>query len=254
MLKLKLFKRVVLISTALGFLTGAVILAADELTKKTPNNECVFLVHGLGRTKHSMMILRHRLRHAGYRTVSFGYNSRKLSIEEASAKLEAAVSNQLASAAAPTRIHFVTHSLGGILVRNILAKEHPNQLGRVVMISPPNHGSEIPDKLGKLALYRKINGPAGIQLGTSSKSMPNTLPPADFPVGIITGDRSFNPLFSHWIPGKDDGKVSIESAKLDGMRDFVVVHSSHTWIMNRKTVRQHVLHFLQHGNFQHKNS
>ena len=244
-------RRLLIVCVTLLFLACGTVMAVSELTKKPSNHETVFLIHGLGRGRLSMSIMGHRLRHEGYRMVSFGYKSRKISIEKAVTELQSAVSNELTRANPPEKIHFVTHSLGGILVRGMLAKYHPPGLGHIVMLSPPNHGSEITDKLRGVALYRKLNGTAGMQLGTNRNSIPNQLPPADFSVGIITGDRSFNPIFSHWIPGKDDGKVSVKSAKLAGMTDFIVIHSSHTWIMNRKSTKNQVLTFLRSGHFKH---
>ena len=239
-----------IVTIAMLVVSVAAIAYAVTQPKEPDSSELVFVVHGLGRTKHSMGIMRRHLRKEGYRTVSFGYDSRKLSIEEAATKLRAAVSNELKQADAPENIHFVTHSLGGILVRKVLADYHPPQIGRVVMISPPNHGSEIPDRLGGLKIFKKALGPAGLELGTGTNSVPNRLPPPDFELGVITGDRSLNPLFSGYIAGKDDGKVSVESAKLKGMRDFLIVHSSHTWIMNRKEVREQTVYFLRHGLFK----
>jgi triacylglycerol esterase/lipase EstA (alpha/beta hydrolase family) len=214
--------------------------------------ETVFLVHGLGRSSRSMGLMRRRLRHEGYRVVAVGYNSRKLTIDESAEKLAEAVSNELQRADAPEKIHFVTHSLGGILVRKVLADEQPPELGRVVMLSPPNKGSELPDKLGKIWLYRMVTGPAGLQLGTEKNSYPNQLGPVDFDLGVITGNRSFNPLYSLLIDGKDDGKVSVESAKVEGMNDFLTVHSTHTWIMNRRFVYRYVSKFLAEGRFSDK--
>jgi triacylglycerol esterase/lipase EstA (alpha/beta hydrolase family) len=217
-------------------------------------NETVFLVHGLGRTKHSMGIMRRRLRRDGYRVVRFSYDSRKQSVDESAKKLQQAIAKELRRKDAPAKIHFVTHSLGGILVRKIFEASQPEQLGRVVMLSPPNKGSELPDKLGKIALYRMVTGPAGMQLGTKRDSYPNQLARVSFDLGVITGDRSFNPFYSSLIPGKDDGKVSVESAKVAGMHDYLVVHSTHTWIMNRKFVYRQVLNYLQEGRFEHADS
>ena len=129
-------------------------------------------------------------------------------------------------------VHFVTHSLGGIVVRQLAGSATDIRIGRVVMLSPPNHGSEVVDKLGKLSLFQLINGPAGLQLEQHRlESIPRSLGPASFHVGIITGNRTINPILSLLIPGTDDGKVSIESAKLEGMADFCVIPSSHPFIM-----------------------
>ncbi len=150
-----------------------------------------------------------------------------------------------------TRIDFVTHSLGGILVRSYLAHHPIENLGRVVMLGPPNQGSEVVDKLGGWPLFKWINGVAGNELGTGSSSGPNRLGPANFPVGIIAGDRSVNWINSLLIPGPDDGKVSVQRAKLAGMSDFIVIHATHPLIMrNREAIRQTIL-FLRTGHFDH---
>lgn len=246
------FRRRKMVFLFVGVLVACfgIYLSSEIAAKELQRNECVFLVHGLGRTKHSMGVMKRHLKKEGYRVVSVSYDSRSLSVDDSVAELKKAVSNELNSAKPPAKIHFVTHSLGWILTRKILEKNAPEQLGRVVMLSPPNHGSELPDKLGKIKLYRKVTGPAGMELGTEKDSYPNSMGAVKFSLGVITGDRSLNPLYSGCIPGKDDGKVSVDSAKVDGMADFLVVHSSHTWIMNRKAVCKQVVYFLQNGEFE----
>ncbi len=229
---------------------GGGFFASGINAKEIKSNECVFVVHGLGRTSNSMMLMKHHLKKEGFQVVSFSYDSRHISVDSAVQKLQTAVYNELHKASPPVKLHFVTHSLGGIMTRKMLESKVPEQLGRVVMLSPPNQGSELPDKLGKIGLYKTVTGPAGLELGTGKDSYPNQLGAVKFPLGVITGDRSLNLLYSCCIPGKDDGKVSVESAKVDGMADFLVVHSSHTWIMNRKVVRKQVVNFLRNGYFE----
>jgi triacylglycerol lipase len=147
-------------------------------------------------------------------------------------------------------IHFVTHSMGGILVRYFLETNVIDNFGRVVMLSPPNQGSEVVDKLSSVPGFVAVTGAAGSELSTGQGGVPSRLGPAAFDVGIITGDRSFNPFLSAIIPGRDDGKVSVERAKLEGMSDFLVVPHSHTFIMNSDLVIEQALHFLEHGRFE----
>ena len=147
------------------------------------------------------------------------------------------------------RVNFVTHSMGGILVRGWLAKDRPANLGRVVMLGPPNQGSEVVDRLGTLPIFRMINGPAGGELGTGTDSTPNRLGAANFCVGIIAGDRSINWINSMMIPGSDDGKVSIERTKLEGMTDHIAIHATHPFLMRNKTSIRQTIHFLRHGKF-----
>lgn len=213
-----------------------------------PTGELVVVLHGLARSADSMSRITHALEKSGYRVCNVSYPSRKHSIEVLTTDFVApAVRACLASE--HETVHFVTHSLGGIVVRQ-LSKSAPDlRIGRVVMLSPPNHGSEVVDKLGGLSLFELINGPAGLQLATREESVPRGLGPATFKVGIITGRRTINPILSLLIPGSDDGKVSIESAKLEGMADFCVIPASHPFIMNKKLAIEQTLAFLEKGAF-----
>ena len=152
-------------------------------------------------------------------------------------------------------MHFVTHSLGGILVRAWLAHGHPPNLGRVVMMAPPNHGSELVDMLDESVTLRRLatpfNGPATYELGTGSGSVPNTLPPVDFELGVIAGDIPINPLGAAVIDGPSDGTVSVASTRVDGMADHIVIGASHTLIMNNPVALAEVLEFLRNGAFDH---
>ena len=139
--------------------------------------------------------------------------------------------------------------MGGIILRHYLSTNNIQNLSRTVMLSPPNQGSEIIDKLGGLHLFYLLNGPAGLQLGTDENSLPIQLGCLNFDAGIITGNRTFNPLLSLIIPGKNDGKVSVERAKIKGMKDFLVVPSTHSFIMQRTHVIHQALYFIQNGRF-----
>ncbi len=185
---------------------------------------------------------------SGYRVCNVSYPSRQHSIEVLAADFVAPAVRACLSSE-PGTVHFVTHSLGGIVVRQLARSAPDLRIGRVVMLSPPNHGSEVVDKLGQLSLFELINGPAGLQLATRQESVPRSLGPASFDVGILTGSRTINPFLSLLIPGSDDGKVSIESAKLEGMSDFCVIPSSHPFIMNKKLAIEQTLAFLAKGGF-----
>ena len=212
--------------------------------------EEVILLHGLCRTTRSMAKMEHALTNAGYRVRNVDYPSRTASVEQlADDAIGKAVADCQRDGA--VRIDFVTHSLGGILVRSYLARHTVPSLGRVVMLAPPNRGSEVADKLGWLFLYKWINGPAGDELGTGTKSTPNRLGPTAFPVGIIAGDRSINWINSLLIPGRDDGKVSVNRTKLAGMSDHIVVHATHPFIMRNHEVIQQTIQFLRTGAFDH---
>ena len=184
---------------------------------------------------------------AGYRVSNLDYPSRKEPIDDLTSGVDDAIRKCCLERGG--KIHFVTHSLGAIIVRKYLKSSRPGNLGRVVMLSPPNKGSGIVDSMGGIRLFRFIMGPAALQLGTGRSSEPNSLGPADFEVGVITGNRSVNPLGSWLVKGRDDGSVSVESAKLDGMKAFLVVQENHTFIMYDARVIDEIIHFLQRGSF-----
>ncbi len=210
-------------------------------------SDTIVFLHGLGRTWLSMAWVARKARDRGYRVVNHGYRSRRHSIDEHARQLRIVVG----AISGTGRIHFITHSLGGIVVRAMLADRSawPERLGRTVMLSPPNQGSELVDFLGGSAVYQSVLGPAGAELGTRAESMPNRLGRVEFEVGVITGDRSIGPFSRRIFPGPTDGKVSVARAQVEGMRDFRVVRRSHTFIMYGADVADAAFHFLEHGRF-----
>ena len=230
----------------------SLILAFFFLTASAAESgarEGVVLLHGLCRTDASMKKMERELGKVGFIVENLSYPSRTAAIEQLADDAVGPVlqSESLASCA---RIHFVTHSMGGILVRSYFSRHEEPRLGRVVMLGPPNQGSEVVDSLKSWYAFRRLNGPAGSELGTDADSTPNTLGPVNFECGVIAGDRSMNWINSlAMIDGKDDGKVSVARTKVAGMKDHLTVHATHPFLMrNRKAVAA-TIRFLQQGRF-----
>jgi len=222
------------------------MLSTTPSNSQSADSGQVVLLHGLARTSRSMARLEKYLSVRGYRVVNIDYPSRKHRIDELAKMVRQEV---VANTTNGEKIHFITHSMGGIILRTIQQNDPLPNLGRVVMLSPPNQGSEVVDALGNLSLFGFINGPAGREIGTDEQSVPRQLGKIDFELGVITGDRSINWINSLLIPGKDDGKVSIERARIEGMADFRVEHVSHPFIMKDEKVMKECLHFLRNGFF-----
>src|SRR6187549_2096012 len=213
-----------------------------------PEPDCVVLLHGIGMQGYVMKRLETALTAAGYRVVNVSYPSREMSFEKLTGEYLPAqlLANDVARA---PRLNFITHSLGSLLVRKLIQDARPSNLGRVVMIGPPNHGSTAADEARHSALLSEFLGENLTRLGTGENSIVSTLGPADFEVGIIAGEVAINPVFGKVLEGKNDGAVTVESAKLEGMRDFIVVPYSHTVMLWRDEVIQQALTFLREGKF-----
>jgi pimeloyl-ACP methyl ester carboxylesterase len=208
--------------------------------------ESVILLHGLARSDRSMNKLKQALLEKGYRVHNVSYASTRKNIEQLA---EEAIGPALKSCPAEHKLHFVTHSLGGILVRQYLLHHEIDNLGRVVMLGPPNKGSEVVDKLRDFPGFRFINGEAGLELGTGESSVPRKLGAANFDLGIIAGTRSVNLILSGMISGPDDGKVSVENTRLEGMHDHLEMQVTHTFMMRNSKVIEQVIHYLETGRF-----
>ena len=229
-------------------LFAAALLAALPPTSPAApaDGDCVVLLHGLARTARSMRRMAEALAEEGYRVANVDYPSREHPIEILA---PFAVGRGPASCGDARAVHFVTHSLGGILVRQYTADRAIERLGRVVMLGPPNRGSRAADRWRGFPGYGWLNGPAGRQLGKGPDSVPLALGPPDFEFAVIAGDRSIDPLTSAMLADPDDGRVSVADTRLPGMADFRVVHASHAFMMRDAEVLRLVSHFLGHGRF-----
>ena len=223
-------------------------LSLAESVEPVPEGEHVVLLHGLIRSANSMNKMESFLEEQGYSVCNIDYPSTKEPIDVLT-KQALTEALECCKEGKAKKIHFVTHSMGGIILRNWLQDNKIEQLGRIVMLAPPNQGSEIVDKLGDLKLFQWINGPAGNQLGTETNSVPNQLGPINAELGVITGNRTINPFLSMMIDGPDDGKVSVERSKLADMKEFKLMPVNHVFIMQDPDVMQAVLNFIQTGAF-----
>ena len=208
--------------------------------------EIIVLLHGLGRTSLSLAWAEKRLSRAGFRPVNIGYPSRRHGIPE----LASYVAERLPRESG-VPLHFLTHSLGGIVLRYLISRTPVEELGRVVMLAPPNQGSQLAQRLSANPLVKLALGPASRQLGTAAESIPRELGPVDFELGVIMGNRPLNPL-AHLITGANDGTVAVEEARVEGMCDFLVVNCGHTFIMNDSNVLDQTVHFFEHGRFRER--
>ncbi|MEL6246675.1 MAG: alpha/beta fold hydrolase [Cyanobacteria bacterium J06627_15] len=210
-------------------------------------DEIVILLHGLGRTPRSMRPIQRRLEKEGYRVHNLSYPSTRHTIEVCSSCLNAALSKIVS---AGHRVSFVTHSMGGLVLRHFLS-HHSLAWQSIVMLCPPNQGSTLAAKLSHALgpLFLAAVGPAGKQLGKGGMCIVNNLPTLDGKVGIIAGDKSVEPYFSWLIPERDDGKVGIEETHLAEMSDFLVLHHSHSFIMNSADTQDQIVYFLRHHQF-----
>jgi pimeloyl-ACP methyl ester carboxylesterase len=209
----------------------------------------VVLLHGISRTARSFRKMQTALEGCGFATLNQDYASRRKALEALAEDIHPAI--QRFADGIDGSVHFVGHSMGGLLARVYLARYRPKRLGRIVMLGTPNSGSEIADRLKNFGAYRAFFGPAGQQLGTQRDTAIDALfPPVDYPVGIIAGDRSIYPITSAFLPKPHDGRVSVANTKLESMADHVVVRTSHPWLVrNGETIAQTIA-FLRDGRFR----
>ncbi|WP_338690466.1 MULTISPECIES: esterase/lipase family protein [unclassified Bradyrhizobium] len=208
----------------------------------------VVLLHGISRTARSFRRMELALDDAGFATLNLDYDSRRKPLDALAEDIHPALDRFARSLEGA--VHFVCHSMGGLLARVYLAQHRPARLGRVVMLGTPNGGSEIADRLKNLAAYRAFFGPAGQQLVTRRDAATSALLPAiDYPTGIIAGNRSVYPITSIGLPRPHDGRVSVANTRLDGMADHIVIRTSHPWLVRNADAIAQTIAFLQTGQF-----
>ena len=219
--------------------------------RQNGRQEVIVLLHGLGRSARNLLILEWRLRAKGYRVCNVDYDTRVGGIEE----ILRDVGPQVAACEEGAQsVHFVTHSLGGLVLRALLESQPLPKARRAVMLAPPNRGSEIADRLRAWNVTSAVLGPLAGQLGTRETDLPQRLPMPRIPFAVIAGDRWVNPVGPLWLPAPHDGTVSVASTKLDGMADHLVVPHTHTFIMNSSQVANQIDAFLQEGRFSRDTS
>ncbi|NQX02839.1 alpha/beta fold hydrolase [bacterium] len=203
----------------------------------------VVLLHGLWRGWRAMQPLARALGREGFSTLNLPYPSASRSIDE----LVTHIRRQVEAIAAEQPVHFITHSLGGILVRILLAETVPWTTGRVVMLAPPSGGSEIIDWSKNHPLLRRLLGPAGCALG--SDGVPPNLPPLPpgLEAAVIMGDLCVLPVFRKLLDADNDGIVSATKGRVAGLRGFSVIHADHTFIQTHPEAIRLSLHFLKTG-------
>jgi pimeloyl-ACP methyl ester carboxylesterase len=214
----------------------------------------VVLLHGILRSKTDMLPLAAYLKKNGYDVLNILYPSRKKSLEDLVEYIDDKIRRDKNYSPEKT-LHFVTHSMGGLIARYYIIRNRPPKLGKVVMLGPPNTGSEFADFLKDHKLFspafRAAFGPAGQQLDTKHRHLDGAI---DYPLGVIAGNRSINPLAPWMMPkklvGEHDGIVPVERTKIDGMADHIVVRSTHTFMMFRPNVMKQVRYFLENGKFR----
>lgn len=231
-----------------ALLTGCASTPRSQVVPVADSQDCVVLLHGLNRSWRAMRPMAESLQHAGFTTVNVDYPSQLGPIEEI-APLAVGTGLMECRLTGARRIHFVTHSIGGILLRYENEREPIADLGRVVMLGPPNQGSEVVDFTQGWPGMSLFGGSAGQQLGTDANSMPARLGPVNFELGVIAGTGTINPWMSAMLPDADDGKVTVAATQVDGMDDFLVVGKSHHYITGGDIVFRNTESFLKTGRF-----
>ena len=209
------------------------------------DEETVVLLHGLARSNAAMWVLNIRLKRAGYHVEPVGYRSLRQTPDQIMQDITAQIDRCCKDS--HSTVHFVGHSLGGLLIRKYLQDNRIKNLGRVVLMGTPNQGASITDYI-RDKWWAQLAGPTAMALGTGESSFPNSLDDPYYPVGVIAGVIDINHN-EHMLPGEDDGLVSIEATKLKGMSDFVLINTGHSMMRYNEEVAIQAISFLRNGHF-----
>jgi len=241
-------KRILGIGLLIVLLGGGLYIADLPLFKPAPAGaDQVVLLHGLGRTESAMLILENSLAGAGFEVHNIGYPSNDETPDQLVARVSAAINTCCANN--ERTVHFVGHSLGGLLIRAYLADGLPDNMGRVVLLGTPNRGSELADlEEGLTSTILELAGPTAQMLGTGPDGFPASLPAPNFEVGVIAGTMDAI-VTNEWLPLPNDSMVSLESAKLEGMSDFRAIEVTHFGLRNNPIVAEATIAFLKDGAF-----
>lgn len=244
---------IILIIVTITLLWNMVFKSQEYFPAVNNNNpETVIVLHGIRRTNRHSYLLAKRLSEAGFEVYNITYPFADHSIEDIVDFLhkkfdELGIDKK-------KKINFVGHSMGGLVIRGYINKYKPKNLHRVAMIATPNHGSELADKFKNWHLYRWIFGDkSSMQLTTDLGSLENFYGNVDYDLGIIAGKSWHKPFFSSILPGDDDGLVSVESTKLSGMKEHVVLNFSHALGLHYREVSDYVIRYLKTGSFEPNN-
>lgn len=215
---------------------------------KSTSPEVVIVLHGIAKTNRITYLLSKRIANAGFDVYNITYPSTKFTIQELADFLNNKI-NEL-SINKKKRVNIVGHSMGGLITRVYINKYKPKNIHRVVMIGTPNHGSELADKLKDWKIYKlKFGTKSGRQLGTDLEGLSEELGKVNYDLGIIAGISKTSPILSLMLPNDDDGIVSVESTKLDGMKEHIIMNFAHTPGIMYKSVADQTINYLKNGKF-----
>lgn len=228
---------------------------ANPVVADDGNKELVVLLHGIGHAEWNMVAIESALQKAGYQTLNIGYPSLEKNLTELSKFLDKELEKERVWESSYHKVHFATHSMGGLVVRTYLndyrSDMSDKNLGRVVMLAPPHGGSEVADLLKNFPPYQWVFGPAGQELTTEQQIKTKT--DVYYDLGIIAGNKEWPYIIAaHIIPNDSDGRVALEKTKLKGMKDHVTLSATHSFMSWKPSVHKQIVYFLKHGKFKHE--